>query len=65
MADPHGNHGGRFSPERFATAVSEFVRSMIVIVLWTVAGVTAIAVGYIALRTVWWAVQQVSQAVGF
>ena len=59
-----GPSRGGFSPGQLAAVLGAYIRALILVVFWSVAGVAAVAIGYLAVRAIWFAVQTVSTAIG-
>ena len=52
------------SPSHFARMISDYVRSGIGILAWTVVAAFSLAAAAISLRAIWWAVSSVLRALG-
>ena len=48
----------RIAPAQIARVVGLYVRAFVVIVFWAVVGAVSVAGGFIALRAIFWAVEQ-------
>jgi hypothetical protein len=55
---------GRFDPGQAACVIASYIRAMILIVLWAVAGTAALAAGFVAVRAIWFAVSKAVAALG-
>ena len=60
FSSPHG----RFNPGHVASAIAAYIRALIVLVFWAVTGIAAIAVGFLAVRAIWFSVNKVVTALG-
>ena len=54
----------RRSPLQVAAAIGMYVRSLVVIVFWTVVAAAILAFGFVALKAIWFASQVVLEATG-
>ena len=54
----------RISPGHVASLMAAYMRALIIIVFWTVAGVVTLALGFVACRAVWFGVQKALVALG-
>jgi len=52
------------SPSHFARMISDYIRSGIRILAWTVVAAFSLAVAAISLRAIWWAVASMLSALG-
>jgi hypothetical protein len=51
-------------PARLAELIGVYVRALVVVLFWLIAGTVALAVAFLAVRLIWFALQTFSKALG-
>ena len=63
--DPYDARYARLAGHRaIATTIGQWVISMLLIIFWGILAIAALAVAYVAIRAVWWAVNLTTAALG-